>query len=89
MLPITTRFLLVLLSWSLIDVGEVYSFGPVVSTVSTVMDLLAGIWLVLVALLVASSSGAISLGVLVERRWQTSCRALCTRVVAKFLSKFV
>jgi hypothetical protein len=89
MLPITTLFLFVLPSWSLVDIGEVYGFGSVMSTVGVVVDPSAGIGSVLVALLVASSGGAILLGVPVERWWRTSRRDTSTRVVAKFLSKLV
>ena len=68
MLPVTTLFLLVLPSRSFVNIREVYSLSSVVSTVSVVVDLSAGIRLVVVALLVASSSGAILLWVPVKRR---------------------
>ena len=68
MLPITTLFLFVLPSRSFVNIREVYSLSSVVSTVSVVVDLSAGIRLVVVALLVASSSGAILLWVPVKRR---------------------
>ena len=61
MLPVTTLFLLVLPSRSFVNIREVYSLSSVVSTVSVVVDLSAGIRLVVVASLVASSGGAIPL----------------------------
>ena len=61
MLPVTTLFLLILLSRSLINIREVYSLSSVVSTVSVVIGLSAGIRLIVVTLLVTSSSGAIFL----------------------------
>ena len=61
MLPVTTLFLLVLPSRSLVNIREVHSLGSVVSTVSVVVDPSAGIRLVVVASLVASSGGAILL----------------------------
>jgi hypothetical protein len=67
MLPITTLLLLILLSRSLINIREVYSFGSVISTISIIIDPSASIRSVLVTLLVALSSGAILLRVLVKR----------------------
>ena len=61
MLPVTTLFFLVLLSRSLINIREVYSLSSVVSTVSVIVDPSASIRLIVVASLVASSSGAILL----------------------------
>ena len=61
MLPVTTLFLLILLSRSLINIREVYSLSSVVSTVSVVIDPSAGIGLVVVTSLVASSGGAVLL----------------------------
>jgi hypothetical protein len=69
MLPITTLFLFVLPSRSFVNIGEVYSLGSVVSTISVVVDPSSSIRPILVALLVASSGGAILLWVLVERGW--------------------
>ena len=59
MLPVTTLFLLILLSRSLINIREVYSLSSVVSTVSVVIDPSSSVRPVIVALLVALSSGAI------------------------------
>ena len=61
MLPVTTLFLLVLLSRSLVNIREVYSLSSVVSTVSVVIDPSASIRLVVVTLLVTLLSGAILL----------------------------
>ena len=61
MLPVTTLFFLVLLSRSLINIREVYRLSSVVSTVSVIVDPSASIRLIVVASLVASSSGAILL----------------------------
>ena len=61
MLPVTTLFLLVLLSRSLVNIREVYSLSSVVSTVSVVIDPSASIRLIVVALLVALSSGTVLL----------------------------
>ena len=68
MLPVTTLFFLVLLSRSFVNIREVYSLSSIVSTVSVIVDPSAGIGLIVVALLVASSGGAILLWVLVKRR---------------------
>ena len=68
MLPVTTLFFLVLLSRSFVDIREVHSLGSIVSTVGVVVDPSAGIRLIVVALLVASSGGAILLWVPVKRR---------------------
>ena len=68
MLPVTTLFFLVLLSGSFVNIREVHSLGSIVSTVSIVVDPSAGIGLVVVASLVASSGGAILLWVPVKRR---------------------
>jgi hypothetical protein len=59
------------------------------STVSVVIDPSSSVRPVIVASLVALSSGAILLWVLVERWWRTSRRDTSTRVVAKFLSKLI
>ena len=61
MLPVTTLFLLVLLSRSFVNIREVYSLSSIVSTVSIIVDPSAGIRLVVVTSLVALSSGAILL----------------------------
>ena len=61
MLPITTLFLFVLPSRSFVNIREVYSLSSVVSTVSVVIDPSAGIGLVVVTSLVASSGGAVLL----------------------------
>ena len=61
MLPVTTLFLLILLSRSLINIREVYSLSSVVSTVSVVIDPSSSVRPIIVALLVALSSGAILL----------------------------
>jgi hypothetical protein len=89
MLPITTLFLFVPLSWSLVNIREVHGFGSVMSTISVIVDPSAGIRSVLVASLVTSSGSAILPGVPVKRWWRTSRRDTSTRVVAKFLSKLV
>ena len=59
MLPVTTLFFLVPPSGSFVNIREVYSLGSIVSTVGVVVDPSASIRLVVVASLVASSSGAI------------------------------
>ena len=61
MLPVTTLFFLVLLSRSFVNIREVYSLSSIVSTVSVVIDLSTSIRLIVVASLVALSSGAILL----------------------------
>ena len=68
MLPVTTLFFLVPPSRSFVNIREVYSLGSIVSTVSVIVDPSAGIRLIVVASLVASSSGAILLWVPVKRR---------------------
>ena len=61
MFPVTTLFLLVLPSRSFVNIKEVYSLSSVVSTVSVVIGLSAGIRLIVVTSLVALLSSAILL----------------------------
>ena len=80
MLPVTTLFFLVPPSGSFVDIGEVHSLGSIVSTVGVVVDPSAGIGLVVVTSLVASSGGAILPWVPVKRRWcanRCDVRGLC------------